>query len=135
MAKKKKAIGNMLTCLICLVVMFAVVYFAVYVGSFMRVGIEKSRIERRFMLQMETDGYLSPSVKDKLIEELARIGVSDVSLDGTTMVPAGYGNDVILSVTGRLNIALITGMSSHMTWIYGGSSVDFRIYQISTAKN
>jgi hypothetical protein len=66
---------------------------------------------------------------------LAKIGVSNISLDGTTLTQAGYGNDVILSVTGRLNVAIITGISRNMEWIYGGSSIDFRIYQISTAKN
>lgn len=132
---KKKAVGNMITCLVCLFFMFVIMYCMLYMCGLLRLSVEKSRIERQFMLQMETDGYLSPSVKDKLIEELAKIGVSDISLDGTTLTQAGYGNDVILSVTGRLNVAIITGISRNMEWIYGGSSIDFRIYQISTAKN
>lgn len=132
---KKKAVGNMITCLVCLFLMFIMLYLMLYVGGLLRLSVEKSRIERQFMLQMETDGYLSPSVRDKLTEELAKIGVSDISLDGTTLTQAGYGNDVILSVTGRLNVAIITGISKNMAWIYGGSSIDFRIYQISTAKN
>lgn len=132
---KRKAVGNMITCLVCLFLMFVMLYFMLYMGGLLRLSVEKSRIERQFMLQMETDGYLSPSARDKLTEELAKIGVSDISLDGTTLTQAGYGNDVILSVTGRLNVAIITGISKNMAWIYGGSSIDFRIYQISTAKN
>lgn len=132
---KRKAVGNMITCLVCLFLMFVMLYFMLYMGGLLRLSVEKSRIERQFMLQMETDGYLSPSARDKLTEELTKIGVSDISLDGTTLTQAGYGNDVILSVTGRLNVAIITGISKNMAWIYGGSSIDFRIYQISTAKN
>lgn len=130
---KKRAVGNMLSCLIGLLLIFIVLYYAVNLCATLNVAVKKTRIERSFMMQMETEGYLSPSAKSALIDELEELGVYNISLTGTTMVPAGYGNDVILSVQGQVKTNNIIGLSVSWGWIRGGDS-EFKIYQKSTAK-
>lgn len=83
---------------------------------------------------METEGYLSPSARDALIQQLTDLGAEQISLEGTTMSPAGYGNIITLSVTGRIKVDNIIGMKTLYEFIRGDDTNEFRIYQKSTAK-
>lgn len=86
------------------------------------------------MLQMEAEGYLSLSARDALTQQLTDMGVEQISFAGTTLSPAGYGNIVTLSVTGRIRMTNIVGMKNLFEFIRGDDTSDFKIYQKSTAK-
>ena len=61
---------------------------------------EVSQVARKYMLRMETVGYLEPADKTELIRELERLGVTKVNLAGTTMSPVGYGQSIYLELEG-----------------------------------
>ena len=124
---KKKGVGNF----VALVLLMAMMIFSVTTYANLNLAIKKSRIERSFMLQMEAEGYLSLSARDALTQQLTDMGVEQISFAGTTLSPAGYGNIVTLSVTGRINIV---GMKNLFEFIRGDDTSDFKIYQKSTAK-
>lgn len=68
---------------------------------------------REFMLSMEVDGYLTPDNKVVLLDKLNQMGVSDVSLDGTTMTKRDYGDEIVLSVKGKIKVQ---GMKEGGSW-------------------
>ncbi len=132
--KKKNAIGSFVDCIITILILMAVIVYSIKMYSNLDLAIEKKRIERSFIMQMEAEGYLSLSAKDSLTQQLNDIGVEQISFQGTTMSPAGYGNIVVLSVTGRIKVDNIVGMRNLYEFIRGDSTNEFRIYQTSTAK-
>ena len=132
--KKKNAAGSLVDCIITVVILMAVIVYSIKMYSNLDLAIEKKRIERSFIMQMETEGCLSQAAKDALIQELTELGVEQISFQGTTMSQVGYGSKVVLSVTGRIKIDNIIGMRSLYEFIRGDSTNEFRIYQTSTAK-
>lgn len=124
----------MLSCMVGMLFLFIVVFLGIDIYGRLNLAISKLRIERTYMLLMETEGYLTPDRQEQLTGELKELGVSGISYTGTTLTPADYGREVVLSVTGTIHTDGVTGISEHFQFIRGGYS-EFRIYQKSTAKN
>lgn len=131
---KKNAVGNFISCMISIIILMMLMVFSVSTYLNLDLAIKKGRIERSFLLQMEAEGYLSPSARDALTQQLSDLGVEQLSYAGTTLSPAGYGNVVVLSVTGRIRFNNIIGMKNLFEFLRGENTVDFKIYQKSTAK-
>lgn len=65
--------------------------------------IDKARgVARNYILRMESNGYLRDNDEDNLIRELKSIGITNVSLTGTTRKPVGYSNNIVLSINGDI---------------------------------
>lgn len=120
--------------MISIIILMMLMVFSISTYFNLDLAIRKGRIERSFLLQMEAEGYLSPSAKDALTRQLSDLGVEQLSYAGTTLSPAGYGNVVVLSVTGRIKFNNIIGMKNLFEFLRGEDTVDFKIYQKSTAK-
>ena len=131
---KKEGVGNLVTCMIAIVILMAVMGYSVVTYTNLNLAIKKGRIERSVLLQMETEGYLSAAARDELTRQLADLGVEGISFAGTTMTPAGYGNTVILSVTGTIRTKNIIGLKNLSEFLRGSDTNEFKIYQMSTAK-
>lgn len=131
---KKEGVGNLVTCMIAMVILMAVMGYSVVTYTNLNLAIKKGRIERSVLLQMETEGYLSAAARDELTKQLTDLGVEGISFAGTTMTPAGYGNTVILSVTGTIRTKNIIGLKNLSEFLRGSDTNEFKIYQKSTAK-
>ncbi len=59
-----------------------------------------SQISRRYILRMETVGYLTHEDADGLVSELSDAGLRDISLGNTDTSEVGYGNPVRLEIKG-----------------------------------
>ena len=131
---RKKAVGNMLSCMLGILFLFIVMYLGLAIYSRLNLAIKKTGIERRYMLYMETQGYLAPERQEALKNELEAIGVENISFSGTTLMPIGYGQEVVLSVTGVIRTNGVSGITQHFSFVREVGS-NFRIYRKSTAKN
>lgn len=131
---RKRGVGNMLSCMVGMLLLFMVIYLGMDIYGRMNLAIKKSRIERTYMLYMETYGYLTPDKQAVLTEELMDIGVVNISYAGTTLTKTGYGQEVILSVTGTIRTNAVGKIAQGLSFIREGD-VNFKIYQKSTAKN
>lgn len=103
----KKDDGNIMNLLPVILTVVVVAAITVVFSSWMANLDRKERVDvlvRQYLLRMETEGYLSTEARDNLLEDLEAIKVSDVSLSGTTITQVGYGNEVILQLTGKLEI-------------------------------
>lgn len=124
----------MLSCMVCMLLLFCVMYLGIDMYGRMNLAIRKSRIERTYILYMETYGYLPYGKQVQLTQELSDLGVTNISYDGTTLTQAGYGQEITLSVTGLINTGGVGGIAEGFAFLREGEN-DFRIYQKSTAKN
>lgn len=61
-----------------------------------------NQLARKYILIMETEGYLEASQKTSLIYELEELGIIDISLEGSTEIDAGYGQPIKLIINGKL---------------------------------
>ncbi len=76
------------------------------------------QIARRYILRMESEGGLTGEDKILLVDELEQMGVTQISLNGSTMAEAGYGTAIELHIHGFL-----------------GGEYEFHETRVSTAKH
>ena len=113
----------------------AIVWMA-YLGmaELLMTKIEVSQVARKYLLRMETVGYLEEADRTELVKELSQLGVSKVNLSGTTMQPVPYGEPIYLKVHGTMQ-----GMAleEERIWSDGFSRKDYTVGRelVSTAKN
>lgn len=102
MKKEKGNIGDLMAAGICMLLM--TVLLAAYMDSVRLVDekTEINQIARKYILRMETLGMLTESDRLLLCRELETAGASEVSLEGTTLDRAGYGEEIVLRIRGKL---------------------------------
>lgn len=87
--------------------LIVMVIISVIMTSWMANIDDKDQIDliaRKYLLKMETEGYLTGQEEQNLLSELAENKMSSVSLNGTSRTEVGYGNVVNLHITGSLEI-------------------------------
>ena len=131
--KKKKAFSDFIVCIITLLTMLLMLRYALSLYQTMDNGRKKESIAREYILAMESKGYLTAADQALLVEDLKDLGVTNINLQGTTITPVGYGQTVVLSVTGKIKSDKITGMQSDWSFMRE-DDYDFKIYYKSTAK-
>lgn len=134
MRKDKGQILNLLSVLFALVgtAILCLVLFS-YMDLLER-KIDINQVSRRYILRMETAGYLTAQDRTALERELSELGVSGITFDGTTLSDAGYGNPVVLAFSGELHyqgIRLITMVQAREEAL----TVRIEERRVSTAKN
>ncbi len=65
-------------------------------------------IARNYIIQMEIDGYLKPENEVIMIEELSKLGLTEIDLSGTTLSKVDYGNFVYLNIKGKIDRTIYT---------------------------
>lgn len=96
---------------------------------------EVNQLARKYILRMETTGYLSAEDRAGLERELAGVGVTELELGGTTLSGAGYGNEITLSIRGRLPGKSAVTKEGVTGTFFEGRAYPFREQRSSTAKN
>lgn len=130
---RKAAVGDMICIIIGILCLFAILIIGIDTYGQINIAVKKTRIERTYIAAMETEGFLSPEKQAELVDDLTKLGVYNISLAGTTTTEAGYGNIIILSVTGTIDTNAVNYITDNWHFIRGGS-YEFKIYQESTAK-
>ena len=87
--RKKEAgnVGEILTIGLCILALTAVMISYMENVQLIAKKAEVGQLARCYLLKMETVGYL---------------GITGIDYEGSTLNPAGYGNDVVLQIHGRL---------------------------------
>ena len=106
--RKKEAgnVGEILTMGLCILALTAVMISYMENVQLIAKKAEVGQLARCYLLKMETVGYLAAQDQTQLTAELE------------TLNPAGYGNDVVLQIHGRL-----------------GETYEIYEKRVSTAKN
>ena len=109
-------------------VMLIMVFFDLY--QILSLNEDVKQIARKYMLTMETMGYLDPANQTTLVQELSDLQVTDIDLTGSTMSDAEYGNAVYLPME-QLNM---DGYDM-LQFVFQDKSIPIRVRRMSTAKN
>ncbi len=107
-------------------------------GQFMELLRAREALDqtaRAFLLEMESEGYLSAEKSALLVRELTQMrGLKEVSISGTTSSPVGYGERIELVVEGNL----VQRLRVQIPFLYAEDKtfkIPIRIRMISTAKH
>lgn len=134
----KKEHGNVLdflTIILTIIAMSILVMVYLECTNLMMKKLEVGQISRKYLLKMETEGYLTEGSKNSLLAELQQAGVHSVDISGTTMVPVSYGDAIVLRIRGAVEGRII-GTGDEL-WRKGFVSSIFSVEEekMSTAKN
>lgn len=94
-----------------------------------------NQLARKYILRMETVGYLTGEDRTSLEQELTRIGVTGINLAGTTMSETGYGSVIRLNIRGSLSGKTIDAGTDFINGVFSDQSYSFQETRTSTAKN
>ena len=135
----KKRKGNVVDILPSIVmILAAILLIAVFINLYgvLTVNEEVKQLSRKYMLTMETMGYLDGANRTQLEHELSALRVTDIDLSGSTMSDAGYGNTIVLNISCRLPVENLNMAGSNMlACFFEEGSVPVNSRRMSTAKN
>lgn len=103
--KKDGTVGKMGIILLALISMFIALMMMISAFGDMENKSKVDSIGRKYILSMESKGYLSNEDEIKMINELKSIGGKNISTVGTTKSKVGYGNDIFLKVNGQIEVS------------------------------
>ena len=130
MKKRKGSIVDILPSMIMVIaaVMLIMVFFDLY--QILSLNEDVKQIARKYMLTMETMGYLDPANQTTLVQE------TDIDLTGSTMSDAEYGNAVYLQISCKLPMEQLNMDGYDMLqFVFQDKSIPIRVRRMSTAKN
>ena len=132
MKKRKGSVVDILPSMI--MVIAAVILITVFFGLYQILSLKQ--ISRKYMLTMETMGYLDAASRTSLMQDLSDLQVTDIDLTGSTMTDAGYGNAVYLQITCKLPIEQLNMDGNDMLrFFFEDGTIPIRVRRMSTAKN
>lgn len=137
-AIRRKSNGNvmdMVTIGLTILAMSIVVTAYLECTGLMLKKLEINQVSRRYILKMETEGYLTETGRLELLQELQSLGMENIDLSGTTLQPVSYGDTILLKITGTVRTKTI-GEGEEM-WNEGflEGSTTVEEMRMSTAKN
>ena len=94
--------GELMITGVCILAMSAIMILFLQCIGLIQQKIQTSQIARRYMLKMETVGFLLPEDRVMLLTELQNLGITELDLSGTTLEQTGYGNLIELKIRGKL---------------------------------
>lgn len=100
--KQKGNIGELMITGICILAMTVVMLSYMDHVSLLQEKAEVVQLARKYILKMETEGYLSTGELALLTDELQDVGITEISCAGTTMSRVTYGEPIILQIQGKL---------------------------------
>lgn len=102
MRKRKGNIGDIMLTGICMLAMLVMLLSCFECVELLNSKAAVGQLARKYILQMETCGYLSGQARAALSVELSELGVTEISFEGTTFNEVSYGDSIALEIQGKL---------------------------------
>ena len=134
--KRKGSVVDILPSMIMVIaaVILITVFFDLY--QVLTVNEDVKQISRKYMLTMETMGYLDAANRTSLMQDLSDLQVTDIDLTGSTMTDAGYGNAIYLQISCSLPIEQLNMAGNDMLqFMFDDGFIPINVSRMSTAKN
>lgn len=122
----------------CITVVAAAIIMTSYINVLKVIAAKDDvdQLARKYILEMETLGYLSVASEVQLRQELTDLGATQIDLSGTTYTDAGYGNTVYLKIKCNLSAsALNMSGGNMMRFFFEETAYPVEVQRMSTAKN
>lgn len=126
----------MLGVLIGILVCFIVMNIFLMVVEIVNYKADVKYLMRAYMLQMETEGYLSVENTAAFKQELTERGVINIDLTGTTSAPAGYGQKINLCLKANIPVEILDTSSADLfSYFWKEHLFEIEERMLSTAKH
>ena len=132
--KDKGMLEHFLPALVTIVFMGILWFGSMVTASNIDKSSALNQVTRKYILRMETDGYLTQENRTSMVSELQTLGVEGVDLTGTSLTDVGYGNQVILRVTGTLKVRSIAFRGFPKSMLKE-ETIPWSVSRVSVAKN
>lgn len=100
--KSEGNVGGIMTTGLCIMALTVIVISYFGCIELVQQKTQVGQLARKYILKMETEGYLTADEQIRLTCELGEMGITDVNLDNTTVQPGGYGQEIVLNIHGKL---------------------------------
>ncbi|MDR2043213.1 MAG: hypothetical protein LBQ15_02385 [Clostridium sp.] len=134
MRKRQGSAMDVLPPVVCMLALSIVMLAYLNIMELVNRREDVGQIARQYILRMETAGCLGPQDRAAMLHALAEAGLESVTLDGTTLSGAGYGNPVVLCISGELAAEGVAG-GSLFRMAFARQAFRVRVTKMSTAKN
>ncbi len=118
MRREEGNLSELLGTGICILAMTVLMVFYMESVELIQQKTTVSQLARRYILRMETVGFLTEQDEQILCRELTDVGVTEIDLSGSTRNQVAYGETITLHIGGRLK-----------------EKYEFEEQRMSTAKN
>lgn len=125
---------DMVTIGITILAMTIVVMVYLECTELMLKKLDVSQVSRKYILKMETEGYLSQENKAQMLIELEELGLQNVDVSGTTLYPVDYGDTITLKIKGGFKRNLLAREEDLWDGGFGIHWVPLDEVRMSTAK-
>ncbi|MBR5248767.1 MAG: hypothetical protein IKV27_07505 [Lachnospiraceae bacterium] len=132
---RKGSVVDVMSVGICVIAM--TVLMLAYMGSVQLLN-SKSQIDqitRKYILRMETVGYLTGNDRLEMTQELAALGATELDYTGSTLNQVDYGSAISLVVRGKIPVRTVVSGSDLFNSTQEIIWYEFEERRISTAKN
>ena len=102
MHKSRGTIGDIMLTGVCILAMLVMMVSCFESVELLNQKAAVGQLARKYILQMETQGFLSGEARAALSVELAALGVTEINYEGTTCNTVSYGEPVALVIKGKL---------------------------------
>ncbi|MBO4980984.1 MAG: hypothetical protein J6C84_03710 [Lachnospiraceae bacterium] len=104
MERKKEAgnLGELMTTGICILAMTFVMMAYMDCVDVIQDKLEAGQLARKYILRMETTGYLTMEDREELTGELTALGITEPGYAGSTLEEVLYGEPIELHITGKI---------------------------------
>lgn len=134
MKKDQGSIGHFLPMVVTAVFFCCLIMVCIFFSEAMLRINQIDLAARRYLLKMETKGYLDEAMERALSEELAALGVGNLDFSGSTRADAGYGREICLILKGEVRLWRVE-VSGFTQFIFSRFTVPLSIRKISVAKH
>jgi len=102
MSRQRGNVGNLMITGICMLAMTVVMLAYFDNVELLHQKDEMGQLARKYILKMETTGYLTVEDMLLLTDELEAMGVTEIQYGGNTVNAVPYGEAITLQIQGKL---------------------------------
>ena len=132
---RKGSVADVMSVGICVIAM--TVLMLAYTGNIQLLN-SKSQIDqiaRKYILRMETVGYLTGNDRLEMTQELTALGATELDYTGSTLDQVDYGSTISLVIRGKIPGRTVIAGSNLLETTQEITWYEFEERRISTAKN
>ncbi len=133
--KSRGSVGDMASAGICILAMAVLMQSYMVHMSLVQKRMAVGALARKYILRMETVGYLTEEDRHALVAGLEEMEISRIDLEGTTMYRVEYGTPIYLCVKGVITEKSIWTGGAYLQNTLEEKEFAFEERCMSTAKN
>ena len=126
---------NLVSTMICVLAMTVIVLGYFGCAGLLERKAAISQVVRKYLLRMETTGYLTEDDSVALEAELTGLGATELDFTGSTMNEVEYGAEIILKIRGKITAEGMLAGDSLFGTLLGTTRYEFSEQKMSTAKH